>query len=66
MSKKEITYIGLVSHMLKKARDDAVSAGKKLEQKSVMRSAGERWKSVKSGVDPEFSQGNNKKTISFT
>tara|TARA_Y100000389_G_C17450204_1_gene514281 strand:+ start:1677 stop:2060 length:384 start_codon:yes stop_codon:yes gene_type:complete len=62
MTKKEITYIGLVSHMLKKARDDAVSAGKKLEQTSVMRSAGERWKSVKSGVDPEFSQGNKKKT----
>ena len=62
MSKKEITYIGLVSHMLKKARDDAAAAGKKLEQTSVMRSAGERWSSVKSGNDPEFSQGNSKKS----
>lgn len=57
MSKKEITYTGLVKVMLDKARKEADAAGKDLDTKSAFKSAGERWKAVKAGNDDEFSPG---------
>ena len=57
MSKKEITYTGLVKVMLDKARKEADEAGKDFDQKSAFKSAGVRWKTVKAGNDDEFSPG---------
>ena len=57
MSKKEITYTGLVKVMLDNARKEADDAGKELDTKSAFKSAGQRWKAVKAGSDDEFSPG---------
>lgn len=57
MSKKEISYVGLVKVMLDKARKEADGAGKDFVPKSAFKSAGERWKTVKAGNDNEFIQG---------
>lgn len=57
MSKKEITYIGLVKVMLDKARKEADVAGTDFDQKSAFKSAAARWKNVKDGSDSEFSPG---------
>lgn len=57
MSKKEITYIGLVKVMLDKARKEADAAGADFDQKSAFKSAAARWKKVKDGSDSEYSPG---------
>ena len=57
MSKKEITYIGLVKVMLDKARKEADAAGADFDQKSAFKSAAARWKKVKDGSDTEYSPG---------
>ena len=57
MSKKEITYIGLVKVMLDKARKEADAAGADFDQKSAFKSAAARWKKVKDGSDSEFAPG---------
>jgi len=62
MSKKEVSYIGLVSQVLKQARKDAEVAGKAFDQKQAMQSAAARWKVVKAGNDPEFIQGKSAPT----
>lgn len=57
MSKKEITYIGLVKVMLDKARMEADAAGADFDQKSAFKSAAARWKKVKEGSDSEYTPG---------
>lgn len=57
MSKKEITYIGLVKVMLDKARKEADAAGSDFDQKSAFKSAAARWKKVKDGSDSEYTPG---------
>jgi hypothetical protein len=57
MSKKEITYTGLVKVMLDKARKEADAAGADFDQKLAFKSAAARWKSVKDGSDAELSPG---------
>jgi hypothetical protein len=62
MSKQEVSYIGLVSQVLKQARKDAETAGKVFNQKEAMQSAASRWKVVKAGNDPEFVPGKSAPT----
>lgn len=57
MSKKEITYIGLVKVMLDKARKEADAADGEFDQKSAFKSAAARWKKVKDGSDSEYAPG---------
>jgi len=59
MTKKEISYTDLVKIMLTKARKDASSLGGKYSPKEAFSSAASRWKQVKDGSDPEFSQVNS-------
>jgi len=63
MGKKEVSYTDLVKIMLTKAREDASSLGGKYNPKEAFSKAASRWKKVKDGSDPEFSQG---KTTSMT
>lgn len=57
MSKKEVTYIGLVKVMLDRARKEADEAGAEFDQKAAFKSAAARWKAVKAGEDSEFAPG---------
>ena len=57
MKKKEITYTGLVKVMMAKARKETSASGKPFDTKTAFSSAAARWKLVKDGNDPEFSQG---------
>ena len=59
MSKKEISYTGLVKVMMDEAREEAKKLGKKFDNKAAFTAAGERWNEVKHGNDPEFIQGNS-------
>jgi hypothetical protein len=57
MVKKDISYIGLVKVMMSKARKDNGDTGKPIDTKSAFAAAAARWKKVKDGSDPEYSQG---------
>lgn len=59
MSKKEISYTGLVSVMMDKAREEAKKLGEKFNNKAAFSAAAERWNIVKKGEDPEFTKGDS-------
>lgn len=61
MSKKEITYLGVVKVMMEKARNES-KRGKAFNQKEVFSTASKRWKTIKDGKDSEYIQGSSSST----
>lgn len=59
MSKKEISYTGLVKVMMDKAREEAKNLGKDFDNKAAFSAAAKRWSDVKNGNDPEFTKGDS-------
>ena len=57
MTKKAISYNGLLKEVLDEERKKVKSSGGKFDNKAAFRAAGKRWKAVKAGTDPDFTQG---------
>jgi hypothetical protein len=58
MTKKEISYLGVVKVMMEKARNEGKN-GKAFNQKEVFSNASKRWNTIKNGKDTEYIQGSS-------